>query len=355
MGRLALAIAMLVLASTGATAQPRVEVVARGLETPWALAFAPDGRLFVTERPGRLRVVANGRLAPEPVATLTAVVESSESGLMGLALDPGFATNGRLYVCYTLERGGRIGTLLSGQSRLMNRISRLTLKPGGAPEERVLLDGMPGGATHDGCRLKFGPDGKLYATMGDARWDLSLVQKPDAPSGKVLRINADGSIPADNPFPGQATWSLGHRNPQGLAWDRQGRLLAAEHGPSAHDEVNHVVPGGNYGWPDVHGKAGDARFRDPILESGRETWAPSGIAILGDDLYVACLRGRTLVRARLGGDLGVSNVTALLDRTHGRLRDVVAGPDGALYVTTSNRDGRGSPAADDDRILRVVP
>jgi glucose/arabinose dehydrogenase len=338
------------------TAQSRVQIIVRGLDTPWALAFAPDGRLFVTERPGRIRVVVDGRLDPRPVATLP-VTEVSESGLMGLALDPDFAKNRRLYVCYTLERPGGLMSRLQGQSRLMNRVARLTLREGGPPEETVLLDGLPGGATHDGCRLKFGPDGKLYVTTGDAG-ESRLSQRLDSPAGKILRMNADGSVPADNPFPGSLVYSYGHRNVQGIAWDGAGRLWASEHGPSGfpccHDEINLIMPGRNYGWPEVYGRAGDRRFVDPATESGRDTWAPSGVAVLGEHLYVAALRGRRLLRMRLGPN-SVSEVTAWLAGTHGRLREVVAGPDGALYVTTSNRDGRGSPASDDDRILRVVP
>jgi glucose/arabinose dehydrogenase len=324
--------------------QATVEVVARCLEVPWALAFAPDGRLFVTERPGRIRLVAGGRLQRKPIAVLP-VVEHGECGLMGLALDPRFDDNGLLYVCYTAAgRGGRA----------VNRVGRLTLRDGVAAHEVVVLDGMPAAEFHDGCRLKFGPDGKLYVSMGDVGQP-ELAQQPGSLAGKILRLNADGSVPADNPFAGSPVYSLGHRNPQGLAWDRKGRLIAAEHGSSGRDEINHIRPGANYGWPRVVGKAGDARYADPIIESGRQTWAPSGIAIRGDDLFVAGLRSQQLLRMTLGPDLEITHVAALLERAHGRLRDVVVGPDGALYVTTSNRDGTGELPAEDDRILKVTP
>ncbi|OLB96026.1 MAG: hypothetical protein AUH30_13780 [Candidatus Rokubacteria bacterium 13_1_40CM_68_15] len=326
--------------------QSRVEVVS-GLEVPWALAFAPDGALYLTERPGFIRVVKNGRLDPKAIATLT-VAARGESGLMGLALDPDFAKNGHLYTCYTMERRG---------GGLINRVVRLTVRSGLATDEHVLIDDMPGNVFHDGCRVKFGPDGKLYVTMGDAGQD-RLAQRLDSLAGKILRINADGSVPADNPFQGSPIWTLGHRNPQGLAWDDRGRLFESEHGPSGfpggHDEINLIQPGKNYGWPEVYGKRGDPRFVDPLIESGRDTWAPSGIAILGDHLYVAALRGKRLLRMRLSGD-GVVADGDWLKGTHGRLREVVVGPDGALYVATSNRDGRGSPASEDDRILRVWP
>jgi glucose/arabinose dehydrogenase len=342
-----LAALLVLLAAVPLAAEPTVSVIAAGLEVPWALAFAPDGALYFTERPGRLRLVRAGRLEPTPLATLP-VAAVGEGGLMGLALDPDFARTGRFYTCYTAVRNGR----------LTNRIVMLQRGADGAVgEQRVLVDDLPGATIHDGCRLKFGPDGKLYATTGDAG-ESRLAQRRDSLAGKILRLNPDGSIPGDNPFPGSAVYSLGHRNAQGLGWDTRGRLIASEHGPSGfpggHDEINLIQPGANYGWPEVAGKGGQGRFVDPLVESGRDTWAPSGLAIHDGHVYVAALRGRRLLRMRLTGD-GVDEVTAWLVGTHGRLRDVVVGPDGALYVTTSNRDGRGSPSAGDDRILRVVP
>ena len=319
-----------------------VETVVTNVEIPWALAFAPDRRLFFTERHGRLRVVNDGQLAPEPVARLS-VWASGEAGLMGLALDPDFARNGQLYVCYTTSKGGGV----------VNRVARLVLRGSHAGDERVLLDDMPAAGIHDGCRLKFGPDGKLYATMGDAA-SPSRAQQRDSLSGKILRLEADGSVPADNPFRGSPVWSLGHRNPQGLAWDAAGRLWESEHGSTAHDEINLIRAGRNYGWPDVRGRETGEGFVPPALESGDETWAPSGIAVLHGALYVAALRGQRLLKIALA-DGQVGGVTALLTTEYGRLRDVVAGPDGALWVATSNRDGRGSPRAGDDRILRVTP
>ena len=325
--------------------EPTVEVVARGLVVPWALAIASDGRLFVTERPGRIRLVAGGRLQKNPIAVLPVVARGAAVGLLGLALDPRFDDNGFLYVCYTAAGGG---------AQTFNRVSRLTFRDGVAANETVVLD-MPGTVEgHNGCRVKFGPDGKLYVSMGDNSRS-ELAQQPGSLAGKILRVNSDGSVPADNPFAGSPVYALGLRNPQGLAWDRKGRLIAADHGSTGHDEINHIVPGANYGWPRVEGKAGDSRYADPIIESGLQTWAPSGIAIRADELFVATLRGERLLRMTLGFDLQVTHVSALLERKYGRLRDVVVGPDGALYVTTTNVDGPIAPRTADDRILKVTP
>ncbi len=321
---------------------PRIEVVATGLEAPWALAFDAAGDLLVTERPGRIRAIHEGRLDPRPLATLS-VAALGEGGLMGLAIDPGFGTNRFLYVCYTTGSG----------ERLVNRLARLTVLDGRAAAERVLLDGIPGAEQRDGCRLKLGPDGRLYATTGDAGQP-ELAQRLDSLAGKILRLATDGSIPADNPFPGSAVYALGLRNPQGLAWDRAGRMLASDLVPGPHDEINEIVPGGNYGWPAVSGVARDPRYRDPLIESGGAIWKPSGIAVRGDTLHVAALLGRQLVRIRLTPGAAVP-LPSQLEGAWGRLRDVVVGPDGALYVATSNRDGRGTADPADDRILRVRP
>ena len=338
-------------------AEERVEVVASHLEVPWALAHAPDGRLFVTERPGRIRVVRNGRLDPFPVATLD-VLSTGESGLMGLAVAPDFPRVPYLYACYTGDEVGWFEGLLRyirpARRVLLNRVVRLLLRDGRVAEERAVLVGIPGGVVHDGCRLKFGPDGKLYVTTGDAGQP-GLAQRRDSLAGKVLRINPDGSIPLDNPFPASPVYSFGHRNPQGLAWDERGRLVASEHGPIGNDEINRILPGKNYGWPEVQGRAGDNRYQDPMVDSKDDTWAPSGIAFRAGDLFVATLRGRRLLRVTPMPDLrSVSSVTPMLVGAYGRLRDVVLGPDGALYITTSNRDGRGTPGDADDRILRLT-
>lgn len=337
-----------------ATAAPGVETIATGLSIPWAITFAPDGRIFLTERPGTIRVIENGRLRAEPLADLrSAVAHVGEGGLLGLALDPAFAENHHLYVYYTYR---------DAQGRIWNRVVRLTERGGRAADETILLDGIPGAQIHDGGRLKFGPDGKLYISTGDAAQP-SLSQDLNSLAGKILRINADGSIPAANPFPGSPVYSYGHRNPQGLAWHpTSGDLFISEHGPTGFDEVNVIRPGGNYGWPTVRGIAGDERFSDPISDFSPAV-APSGATFYDGDrfpcwrgvFFFATLRGNHLHRLALTAaePYRVGESERLLDGDFGRLRDVAVGPDGFLYVLTSNRDGRGSPAPDDDRLLRV--
>lgn len=338
---------------------PGVETVATGLVAPWAIDFAPDGRAFITERPGRVRVLREGRLDPQPWITLD-VVEAGESGLMGLAIDPDFPANGFIYVAYTYR---------APDGGLRNRLARLREDPetGRGYEDTVLVDDVVGNTIHDGGRVKFGPDGKLYWTMGEAGM-ANLAQDLFSLNGKVLRLNPDGSIPVDNPFPGSFVFSYGHRNPQGLAWQPgTGRLFATEHGPSGRegccrDEVNFLEPGRNYGWPLVSGDDGLEGTMAPVLHSGDvNTWAPAGAAFTtggpwqGSLLFTG-LRGQALYRMTLHADRPptVSGFEALFVGRFGRLRDVAEGPDGALYVLTSNRDGRGNPAASDDRVLRVT-
>ena len=345
-----LALALLPILDLAAQAL-RVETLIEGLDTPWAAAFAPDGRLFINERGGRISTWRAGRLSAW--AELP-VQETGEGGLLGLALDPGFESNGFVYVMYTYR----------GENGLANRIARLRDSAGRGTGEKIILDGIPAGNNHDGGRLAFGPDGKLYATTGDSYRE-DLAQDPASPAGKILRLERDGSAPADNPFPGSRVYSLGHRNPQGLAWQPgSGRLYATEHGPSGfqgsgQDEVNLIAAGKNYGWPRIRGDERAAGLEAPLVHSGRgATWAPGGAAFpvggpWAGSLVFAGLRGRSLYRIELASDGSAGRLEALFAGSYGRLRDVVAGPDGALYLLTSNRDGRGSPAAGDDRVLRL--
>ncbi len=237
-------------------------------------------------------------------------------------------------------------------------------------DEEVILDRIPGGNIHDGGRLKFGPDRKLYVTTGETGRG-ELAQDLDSLSGKILRMNPDGSVPGDNPFEGSLVYSYGLRNPQGLAWHPvTGDLYSTEHGPSgeglkfAHDEINKIVPGGNYGWPQIVGDGDSEEYVDPVYHTGDVTWAPSGITFLDSPssvwhlkLFIATLRGGHLRVVTLAPPdyTEVESTTALYQGELGRLRDVVQGPDGYLYVCTSNRDGRGSPGEEDDLIVRVRP
>lgn len=335
----------------------RVETVLEGLAVPWALAWAPDGRLFFTERAGRVRVVEDGVLRPEPLATLPASAATAEGGLLGLALAPDFAASGALYVYYTYDAPGGV----------RNRVARLQLAGSQAEEVGVVLDDIPGSAVHDGGALAFGPDGKLYIGTGDAR-NGAQAQDPSSLAGKVLRLNPDGSVPADNPTAGSPVYALGLRNVQHFAWHPgTGALYASEHGPTGeqgrccHDEVNRIVPGGNYGWPDVAGAEGDPRYLDPVTESGTGNRPPGGLAfarqgVWADQMFLATLRGGQLWRFALTPDgASTSESEQLIFGEYGRLRALGVGTDGALYLGTSNRDGRGQPGAADDRLLRLTP
>jgi len=330
----------------------KVVTVAENLEIPWEIVFAPDGRIFFTERVGNLRVIENGQLNPEPVAILD--VGTAEGGLLGLALDPNFEQNHFLYLYYTYFEF----------PLTYNKVARFTEKDNSLLDEFILVDKIPGAAIHDGGRLKFGPDEKLYITTGDAG-NSNAAQDLNSLSGKILRINPDGTIPSDNPFADSMIFSYGHRNPQGLDWDPvTGKLVVTEHGSSAHDEINVVEAGKNYGWPKVVGGEHDPQYIDPILQTGEDTWAPSGATFYDSEnipewtnkYFVATLRGGHLRMLDLNLEENqVISSEALFSNTYGRLRDASIGQDGNLYLLTSNRDGRGAPAENDDRILKIIP
>jgi len=330
----------------------RVETVADNLTIPWSIDFAPDGRIFFTERIGDLRVIQDGILNPEPVKILD--VSGFEGGLLGIALDPNFEENHHIYLYYTYN------DFLS----TYNKLSRFTESDNQLLDEVVLLDKIAGGAIHDGGRIKFGPDGMLYVTTGEAGIT-DIAQDLNSLGGKILRINSDGTIPDDNPFENSPVYSYGHRNPQGLDWDPvTGKLVISEHGSSAHDEVNVIEPGKNYGWPKVVGDETDPRYSSPILHTGDETWAPSGASFYNSNnilewenkYFIATLRGNHLRMLDLDIESNeVISSEALFQGEFGRLRDASVGPDGNLYILTSNQDGRGTPQTNDDRILRIVP
>lgn len=329
-----------------------VETYARNLEVPWGLAFAPDGRVFVTERPGRVRVIESNQLLSTPALTLTDVNNAGEGGLLGIAVHPAFATNRFVYLVYTANAGGRV----------VNRLVRYREANNTLAERAVLFDDMPGAAIHNGSRVKFGPEGLLYLTMGDAAVQ-SLAQDLSAYAGKIFRLNEDGTTPAGNPF-SSPIFSYGHRNPQGIDFNPiTGELWETEHGPVGYDEVNRIRVGANYGWPIIVGPDSRPAMETPVLwynpsiaPSGAAFFRNSRIPAFTNNFFFGALAGTHLHRVVLDASgTRVVSEERLLGGVYGRIRDVVSGPDGFLYFTTSNRDGRGRPAAEDDRILRIRP
>ncbi|MET9286106.1 PQQ-dependent sugar dehydrogenase [Nocardia beijingensis] len=318
---------------TGRPDLDAAEEVAANLDVPWGLAFLPDGAALVSERDsGRILRVAPGA-APEQVYRMPGVSARGEGGLLGLAVAPDYAESRYVYAYLTADTD--------------NRIVRFRLD--GPPE--VLVEGIAKAGNHDGGRIAFGPDGMLYAGTGDAGQS-GRSQDPASLNGKILRLTPDGRPAPGNPYPGSPVYSLGHRNVQGLAWDSGGRLFAAEFGQDRFDEINLIEPGHNYGWPAVEGSGGAERgFTEPLLTWTTAEASPSGIAIAGNTLYVAALRGRRLWTVPLV-DGGVGTPRAELRDRYGRLRTVMVAPDGALWLTTSNTDGRGDPVRGDDRVLR---
>ncbi|MEQ9401249.1 MAG: PQQ-dependent sugar dehydrogenase [Longimicrobiales bacterium] len=319
-----------------------LEVVATDLDVPWEVAFLPEGDFLVTERPGRLV-----RLAPDGAVRWRTDVPDvrarGEGGLLGLALDPAFGDTGWIYLYRTTETD--------------NRVDRWTLGPGGELTDRTpVVDGIPVAAFHDGGRLHVGPDGMLWITTGDAG-SAADARNPASLAGKILRVTPTGGTPETNPG-GSIVWSLGHRNPQGLAWADDGTVWATEHGRSGFtsglDEVNRIEAGGDYGWPEFQGDSVTAEVHAPVLHSGpSHTWAPSGAAWWNGRLFFGGLRGQALYD--VAGLPGAPRLTVHFFREFGRIRQVRVGPDGMLYLLTGNRDGRGSPEDDDDRLLRLDP
>lgn len=371
--KLALILMSLSLPATAIAQTP--EVLGTGFVTPWGLAPTPDGRIFVTERPGRIQVVDSDGRWPRPVIDLRNVVsEIGEGGLMGIAVDPNFMANNYFYVMYTYRVSAGV---------YANRVERLVDEWSTARRDRIIVDGIPGGEAHDGGRIKIGPDNKLYIGTGTMRCE--VAQYLGALDGKILRVNLDGSAPADNPFPGQAplVYSYGHRDVQGLAWNAQGQLFATEHGPTgdcgyeySRDEINLIVRGGNYGWPVCAGSCSpyDSRYIDPIrewtpiAEGGEGTAAPCGAAFHPNGWFFFATLGSSafapapLWSRHLHAILFDNTATPIDEQTlfyeqFGRIRDVVADPIPGRYVyfTTSNRDGRGDVIqAGDDKVIRVA-
>jgi glucose/arabinose dehydrogenase len=342
----------------------RVQIVAEGLESPWAVVPAPDGRIFVTERPGRLRVVQNGALSATPVAGVPRVAYQGQGGLLDLALHPDYRSNRMVYLCYTVD----------SDAGLMTRVARAIETAGELKDLQVVFAGVPGGdrPKHFGGRIRFGRDRRLYLTLGE-RGEGERAQNLMDLNGKTLRLNDDGTVPPDNPFVGRSDarpeiFSYGNRNSQGMAVQPQtGLIFQTEHGPSWNDapgggdEVNLIVAGGNYGWPLVHHRetrAGTvaplAEYTPAIAPAGCMFYAGDAFPAWRGDFFFTNLVGKMLVRLKLDGPKVVGQ-EYLLRNEFGRLRDVAQGMDGALYVLTSDTDAYGPGRPGGDRLLRLVP
>ncbi|MCW2822605.1 MAG: glucose sorbosone dehydrogenase [Marmoricola sp.] len=315
-----------------------IGTIASGLDVPWGVAFLPDRTALVTERDSGRVLQVSGK-SVRTVGQVREARANGEAGLLGVAVSPSFATDQQVFL-YASTDGD-------------NRVLRTTLRDGRLGALTPILTGIPLGSNHDGGRMLFGPDRMLYVSTGEAgRPD--LAQDRGSLGGKILRITSDGQPAPGNPDPGSPVWTWGHRNVQGLAFDSDGDLWVSEFGQDAFDELNLIEKGRNYGWPMVEGKGGRPGLQDPQVTWSTDESSPSGLAFLDGRLWLGALRGERLWRIDVNGRRA-SGEKGFFVGTYGRLRTVVAAPDGNLWVTTSNRDGRGHPAADDDRILLVRP
>jgi glucose/arabinose dehydrogenase len=348
MKRILMILVMLLLAACSNNQQPLEDegkdvavvratptVLADNLRVPWSIQKIND-IFYLSERPGSIVKIENGSKVRQRVELKKPLSGEAEAGFLGFVLHPNFRENLQAFAYYTYDENGRP----------FNRVVVLTLDGAVWRETRLLLDRIPSGPVHHGGRIKIGPDGKLYFSAGDAAIREN-AQSLNNLNGKILRMNLDGSIPNDNPFKGSYIYSYGHRNPQGLAWDEAGTLYESEHGQSAHDELNRITAGANYGWPVIEGNEKQQGMMTPIFQTGNVTWAPSGIAYHDGKLYVATLRGEALQEVDLKTMRSREIVTGL-----GRLRDVIIDGEN-LYFISNNTDGRGNPAADDDKLYQI--
>lgn len=323
-----------------------VQVIAKNLAVPWAIGFLPDGSALVTERDlkqiVRLAPDSSGTLVTKPVLTIDAAVSGGEGGLLGLAVSPQYKTDKTVYVYYSTETDNRIAkVVLDGQG-------------GQDSQPTPIVTGIPHGAKLDGGALAFGPDGYLYAGTGTAGNDPS-AQDARSLGGKVLRMTTDGKPAPGNPTPGSLVLASGLRNVQGLAWDAKKQLYATDMGDTKADEIDAITAGKNYGWPTVEGTGSNPSFVNPIVQLSPAQASCSGLAASGPILVTSCLVGKRVWFAQLDGKGGVlGSPEHSLDNQFGRLRAAILAPDGTIWASTSNKDGRGQPTADDDRILRIV-
>lgn len=322
------------LALTPGTAAAVERDMATNLAVPWDIAFLPDSSALVTER-GTARVLSISGGTTREVAQIPGVSAQGEGGLLGIAVSPSYATDGYVFVYYT--------------STSDNRIARFRLGETPVP----IVTGIPRGTSiHNGGALSFGPDGLLYAGTGDAG-NTANAQNPASLGGKVLRMTTAGTPAPGNPS-GSLVYSLGHRNVQGLAWDGGGRMFAAELGQNRLDELNRIQAGGNYGWPTCEGACNNPRFVDPALTWSTAAASPSGLAFHQGNLYMAALRGQRLWKIPVAADGAVGQPQALFQGVYGRVRAVASSPDGTLWFSTSNRDGRATPRPGDDRVVSTT-
>ena len=313
------------------------EVIATNLDVPWAIAKVDD-TFFVTERAGTIAVIENGEVTREQVVTEAPVLHHAEGGLLGFVLHPEFQQNQLAYLYHTYE----------SDERILNRVILAERTNGGWIERDVLLDDIPGANFHNGGRMIIGPDEHLYLGLGDASIP-ELSQDNSSIAGTIIRMTLEGAIPEDNPFSNSFIYSYGHRNPQGLVWDEAGNTLySSEHGPRAHDEINRIEPGQNYGWPIIYGDETTTGMEPPLFHSGTDTWAPSGMTYVEGFLYVAGLRGNAVFGFDVAGER-----EQVVWQSPDRIRDIYFDGD-ALYIITNNKDGRGNPSGNDDRLIRLV-
>lgn len=324
---------------------PDIRLIAEDLDIPWEVVALPSGDFLVSERTGNLVLLSQSGNRTDIV--VDGVESAGEGGLLGITLHPDYEKNSQIYLYLTAKEG----------DMLVNRVVRYVLSIDGAISGKtIIIDGIPAANSHDGGRIKFGPDGKLYVTTGDAG-ESNLAQSLDYLGGKILRLNADGTVPEDNPFTGSPIWSYGHRNPQGLAWDGENNLWAVEHGrsgtASGYDEINLIEAGKNYGWPVVEGDAAKDGMVSPKAQSGADyTWAPAGMVFLRGSLFFGGLRGEGLYQYEIAS----GKITRHFFGEYGRVRAVTLSPNSNdMYITTSNRDGRGTVRNGDDRIIRINP
>jgi glucose/arabinose dehydrogenase len=340
-----------------ATAGP--QDVLTDLTTPWGLAFLPGGAALITTRDrGEVLLLTDAGAAPltGPGADALAATtkHGGEGGLLGIAVSPEVERDGLVYLYRTTAAGNQVvRAALSPAGSTADSTSDGTAPPLTLGELEPVLEGIPAAGNHNGGRLAFGPDGYLYVTTGDAG-DPDAAQDPASLGGKILRLTPDGAPAPGNPTEGSPVWSLGHRNVQGLGWDPSGRMFASEFGQNTYDELNLIEPGNNYGWPVVEGRADAPGMVDPLVTWSTDVASPSGIAVTATGVYLAALRGQRLWRVGFLGDR-FADAQASLEGELGRLRDVVQGPDGALWILTQNTDGRGDPRPGDDRLVRITP